>query len=220
MKGPLLFKYICEQDEFTETDVRSYFQQLLSALDWLHRNNIAHLDVKVNQPDLKRKLSKQNNLFAAWECYGGPIGLDSPPQTYRLWRLCQHLQERYTTTCLSRICSSRTRFGSASGKTHRLLGCRCLPLCLAQWRSPFLDDSVEETTANILKCDFCFPEEYFGAVSEEAKELIRCLLILTPLQRMDMQQCLDHRWTKEVNIRITLMFETLQHVQIIWHILL
>lgn len=47
MKGPLLFKYICEKEEYAESDVRNYSGQLFSALNWLHQNDIVHLDVKV-----------------------------------------------------------------------------------------------------------------------------------------------------------------------------
>lgn len=65
--------------------------------------------------------------------------------------------------------------------------------------SPFLDDSMEETTANILKCDYCFPEEYFCKISEEAKELIGKLLVLVPTQRMTMQDCLKYSWMKQVS---------------------
>ena len=44
-------------------------------------------------------------------------------------------------------------------------------------KSPFLDDSDEETKTNILRCDYSFPNEYFSNVSSAAKELIqRCLL--------------------------------------------
>ena len=64
--------------------------------------------------------------------------------------------------------------------------------------SPFLDDSMEETTANILKCDYCFPDDYFHNVSIEAKELISKLLVLVPSQRMDLENCLESNWMKEV----------------------
>merc|ERR1712223_1888042 len=37
--------------------------------------------------------------------------------------------------------------------------------------SPFLDDSLDETNANILRGDFSFPEEYFDRVSKDAKDL-------------------------------------------------
>lgn len=66
--------------------------------------------------------------------------------------------------------------------------------------SPFLDDSMEETTANILKCDYCFPEEYFSKITEEAKELISKLLVLIPAQRMTMQDCLKYTWMKQVSL--------------------
>lgn len=68
--------------------------------------------------------------------------------------------------------------------------------------SPFLDDSMEETTANILKCDYCFPDEYFNNVSMEAKTLVGKLLVLVPAQRMEMEACLEYEWTKEVIIII------------------
>merc|ERR1719158_2306861 len=42
--------------------------------------------------------------------------------------------------------------------------------------SPFLDDSEDETTNNILRCDYSFPAEYFSTVSASAKELVGRLL--------------------------------------------
>jgi hypothetical protein len=42
--------------------------------------------------------------------------------------------------------------------------------------SPFLDDSDDETTSNVLRCDFSFPNEHFSNVSNEAKDLIRSLV--------------------------------------------
>lgn len=70
--------------------------------------------------------------------------------------------------------------------------------------SPFLDDSMEETTANILKCDYCFPDEYFKNVSNQAKELIKKLLVLVPSQRLNMRSCLDFAWLKEVIKKLNL----------------
>lgn len=64
--------------------------------------------------------------------------------------------------------------------------------------SPFLDDSMEETTANILKCDYCFPDEYFANISVLAKELIGQLLALIPGQRIEMDNALSSPWIREV----------------------
>ena len=43
--------------------------------------------------------------------------------------------------------------------------------------SPFLDESPEETCSNIVRRDFCFPEEYFAGISQEARDFISALLI-------------------------------------------
>uniref|UniRef100_A0A2C9LET8 Protein kinase domain-containing protein n=1 Tax=Biomphalaria glabrata TaxID=6526 RepID=A0A2C9LET8_BIOGL len=43
--------------------------------------------------------------------------------------------------------------------------------------SPFLDESQEETCSNIVRNDFCFPDEYFAGISSEAKDLIRFMLV-------------------------------------------
>lgn len=64
--------------------------------------------------------------------------------------------------------------------------------------SPFLDDSLEETTANILKCDFCFPDDYFNNISGDAKDLIKSLLVLEPNERITMADCMDSLWIKNV----------------------
>lgn len=47
VRGPLLFSYLCQKEEYTEGEVSNYMCQLISALAWLHSKNIAHLDIKV-----------------------------------------------------------------------------------------------------------------------------------------------------------------------------
>lgn len=72
--------------------------------------------------------------------------------------------------------------------------------------SPFLDDSVEETTANILKCDFCFPDEYFDMISSDAKELLRRLLCLRGEDRANAEICFASSWLKVANPEISNFF--------------
>lgn len=64
--------------------------------------------------------------------------------------------------------------------------------------SPFLDDSVEETTANILKCDFSFPDEYFHEISNDAKNILRRLLVLQGSARATMAECQSCPWFIQV----------------------
>lgn len=64
--------------------------------------------------------------------------------------------------------------------------------------SPFLDDSVEETTANILKCDFSFPDEYFHEISNDAKNLLKRLLVFQGSARATMTECQSCPWFMQV----------------------
>lgn len=66
--------------------------------------------------------------------------------------------------------------------------------------SPFLDDSIEETTANILKCDFSFPDEYFHDISNDAKNLLTRLLVLQASSRANMAECQQSSWFMQVNL--------------------
>lgn len=65
--------------------------------------------------------------------------------------------------------------------------------------SPFLDDSDEETTTNILKCDYCFPENYFAGIREEAIILLRKILVLQPENRILIGDCLESPWLQTVS---------------------
>ena len=65
-------------------------------------------------------------------------------------------------------------------------------------KSPFLDDSDEETKTNILRCDFSFPNEYFSNVSSQAKELIQQCLCTDQNSRTTASCCLESDWLSEV----------------------
>lgn len=64
--------------------------------------------------------------------------------------------------------------------------------------SPFLDESVEETTANIIKCDYCFPPEHWQGIEERAQQIIRGLLEANPARRLSPGDALGDPWFDEV----------------------
>ncbi|VEN44689.1 unnamed protein product, partial [Callosobruchus maculatus] len=179
VKGPLLLKYICEQDEITEDDVRCYIRQLISSLNWLHSNNIAHLDLKPE--NVMVDLSNSTPILKLVD-FGDSVNTTKnvilPP------------------ACLE-FASPELVLGQPVGKHTDCWATGVFLYVLLSGVSPFLDDSMEETTANILKCDYCFPEEYFAEISDQAKDLIRKLLVIAPAQRLDMLKCLEHSWMTE-----------------------
>lgn len=65
-----------------------------------------------------------------------------------------------------------------------------------------MDESIEETTANIIKCDYCFPPEHWSGIDERAQSLIRRLLEPTPGRRLVLREALRDPWFEEASSTI------------------
>lgn len=59
---------------------------------------------------------------------------------------------------------------------------------------PFIEQNQRDLFRKIRKGQFEFHEEYWGAVSPEAKDLISCLLTVQPSKRLTAEQALKHSW--------------------------
>jgi serine/threonine protein kinase len=59
---------------------------------------------------------------------------------------------------------------------------------------PFHDEDQNELFKRIKAGVYEFHEEYWGCVSEEAKDLIAKLLVVNPLERLTAEQALQHPW--------------------------
>lgn len=159
-------------------------KQLLSALIWLHNKNIAHLDIK------------PENLM---------INLVKPQPILKLIDFGESIRT-LNQDCMV-LPPSNLEFASPEmvmgQPLNKYTDCWCYGLIMYVFLSgvsPFLDDSIEETTANILKCDFSFPDEYFHNISNDAKNLLIRLLVLQTTNRATMNECEQSSWFKNVCI--------------------
>jgi calcium/calmodulin-dependent protein kinase (CaM kinase) II/calcium/calmodulin-dependent protein kinase I len=59
---------------------------------------------------------------------------------------------------------------------------------------PFHHDNQRELFKIIVSGQFEFHQDYWGSVSEEAKDLIRGLLTVDPEKRLTVEQALAHPW--------------------------
>ncbi|XP_018325506.1 triple functional domain protein isoform X1 [Agrilus planipennis] len=179
VKGPLLFNFVCSNEFYEEEDVRIYTKQLMSAVSWLHEKDLAHLDIKPENVmvDTCCNPSPILKLVDFGNCVNTSANVILPP------------------ACLE-FAPPELVLGQPVGKHTDLWAVGVFLYVFLSGVSPFLDDSMEETTANILKCDFCFPDEFFSDISEDAKSLISSMLSLLPCQRMKMNQCLESSWFK------------------------
>lgn len=61
---------------------------------------------------------------------------------------------------------------------------------------PFHDNSEPAMFQKIRKGDFNFNDPAWDDVSEDAKDLIRNLIVIDPNQRLSADEALQHRWIK------------------------
>ena len=61
---------------------------------------------------------------------------------------------------------------------------------------PFHDDDQKELFKRIKAGVYVFHEQYWSGVSEEAKDLIRKLLVVNPRERLTAEQALAHPWMR------------------------
>ncbi|CAK1588090.1 unnamed protein product [Parnassius mnemosyne] len=184
--GPLL-DWAATSSQYTQRTVAHHTKSLLSALDWLHANEVAHLDVRPEnilvelggaQPQLK--LVDFGSAVETGETGASTVRDVLPPAPAQL--------EFAPPECV---------LGRPPTPAWDAWAAGVFLYVFLTGLSPFLDDSIEETTANIIKCDYCFPAEHWGGVDERAQALIRGLLAPAPAHRLAPRAALDDPWLDE-----------------------
>ncbi len=73
---------------------------------------------------------------------------------------------------------------------------------------PFYDEDNEKLFSLIQDAQFDFPSPYWDTISENAKELIRKLLVKDPSKRLSANEILNHPWLTGTNSENQLKFQT------------
>ncbi|KAG6452489.1 hypothetical protein O3G_MSEX007649 [Manduca sexta] len=186
--GPLLEHAAAAPALYTQRTVAHHTRQLLSALDWLHSINVAHLDVRPEnilvelsgaQPQLK--LIDLGSAIETGEGGAGTSGREVlPPAPAQL--------EFAPPECV---------LGRPPAAAWDAWAAGVFLYVFLTGLSPFLDESIEETTANIIKCDYCFPPEHWAGVEDSAQQIIRGLLDAAPAARLTPRDALANSWFDE-----------------------
>ncbi|KAK3932149.1 Kalirin [Frankliniella fusca] len=177
VSGPVLLSYVCQEGSILEKTVRDYMQQLFSALDYLHNKNIVHFDIR---PDnILVDLTGSNPSLKLVDL-GGSVHHE-------------HSHEIAPPASLE-FAAPECVLGQPAGPPCDLWGAAVFLYLFLSGLSPFLDESIEETTANVLKCDYSFPDEFFGIISSDAKLLISKILLNQPNQRLSAHDACNTSW--------------------------
>mmetsp|Transcript_15992 Transcript_15992/g.44227 ORF Transcript_15992/g.44227 Transcript_15992/m.44227 type:complete len:609 (-) Transcript_15992:496-2322(-) len=184
LKGGDMFDRLEDQPNYSEADCSHMVKQMLSAIKYLHANNIVHRDLKLENFlfDDKESISVQLIDFGLSKHFD-PDGCNlndavGTPYTVAPEIIRGEYNEKVDVWAIGVI-------------TYLLL-------C---GDSPFggLDGEAMTTVRqNILNCNLVFePREIWDSVSDSAKDFVRCLLTKDPQQRPSAAEAANHEWFVE-----------------------
>nr|XP_003704355.1 PREDICTED: serine/threonine-protein kinase 17B-like [Megachile rotundata] len=170
---------ILDRDEVPEErQVARLLKQILDGIAFLHSLNVAHLDIK------------PQNLVLTGEFPDCDV------------KLCDFGISRY----ISHGADIREILGTPDYVAPEVLNYEPISLATDMWSigvllyvlltgcSPFGGDTKQETFCNISRCRLDFPDDLFEDVSEEARDLMRKLMVKDPNERLTVTECLQHSW--------------------------
>jgi len=175
--GGELFDRIVTRGTYSEADASSLVTEILSAISYIHAQNITHRDLK-----------PENLLYSS----------DQPDAVIKLadFGLSKLIPEN---TLLKTACGTPGYVApevlkcEGYGKAADLWSVGVIMYILLCGFPPFYDDNTAKLFALIMNVEYSFPTPYWDNISPEAKDLIQRLLVF-PEKRLTAAQALAHPW--------------------------
>jgi len=180
-RGIELFDFIAKRKRIDEITACQIYQQIISGLEYLHKNNIVHRDVKPENLIINKK-TKELKIV--------DFGLSNMFNTER--------------KLLSSSCGS-----PSYAAPEMLQGHKYRPQPVDVWSSgivlyamicgylPFEDENNDLLYRKICIGKFSIPEH----VSSNCKDLLKKILVTDPNKRITIKQIKNHPWFKLYNIK-------------------
>jgi len=187
LEGGELFDRIIEQGHFTEKNAAHCCEQLLEALDYCHQRQIVHRDLKPENL-LFTKKCKNKDVYAAdeWNMKLIDFGLAGSCKPELLNTPCG------TPNYVAPEILRKERYGVtvdmwSAGVIFYIILCGF---------PPFFDENEDMARLyrKIKKAEYDMPSPYWDNVSNEAKDLVRRLLVSDPAKRLTAADALKHPW--------------------------
>nr|AFK36534.1 unknown [Medicago truncatula] len=175
--GGELFLKLARRRKFPEALARRYFQQLVSALCFCHRNGIAHRDLKPQN----LLLDAEGNLKVSG------FGLSALPEQLKNGLL--------HTACGTPAYTAPEILGRTGydGSKADAWSCGVILYVLLAGHLPFDDSNIPAMCKRITRRDYQFPE----GISKPARYLIYQLLDPNPKTRIRLENVFGNNWFKK-----------------------
>lgn len=169
-----------EDGSFSEQKTRICVREVLKALEYLHRRNVAHLDIKP-----QNILLNTNNIEDGLKLCD--FGFSRAIEGNR--NICE------IQGTPDYVAPEIVQYEPLSLKTD-IWSIGVLTYVLLTGYSPFGSDDKQETFLNISKCHLTFPDDLFSTVSDDAIDFMKSALRLKPYDRLNVSGCLNHKWLR------------------------
>lgn len=175
--GELFERVICDDFILTERACSIFMRQICEGVEYMHSQNILHLDMKPENILCVTRTGNQIKLI--------DFGLA------RRYNPKEKLQVLFGTPEF--VAPEVVNFEKINTKTDMWsVGVICY--VLLSGLSPFAGESDLETMANVTRTFYDFDDESFDAISDEAKDFIEKLLVKDMSKRLSATDCLRHKW--------------------------
>ncbi|KAF9764848.1 putative serine/threonine-protein kinase KIN1 like protein [Nosema granulosis] len=175
IKGKQMYDLIVNEGELDEREARRYFRQLVSAIDYIHRNSIVHRDLKIENILVDEHGNVKLIDFGLSNFYDNKMLLNT---------FCGSLYFAAPELLMGhRYCGPEIDIWSLGVVLYVLLnGC-----------VPFDDKDVVNLQGKIKEADFEFKKH----LSEEVKQLILGMLQPNPSSRFTLDHIISSAWLNE-----------------------
>lgn len=175
--GGELFDRIVRKQFYKELEARNLAKTLLQAIKYIHDNNYVHRDLK---PENLLLVSPDNDFDVKIVDFGFATEVDG---------------ENLTTHCgTPGYIAPEILQDHPYGKSVDMWAFGVNLYILLGGYPPFYDKNQQMLFRKIMKGAYTFHPEYWGQVSEEAKDLIRKILVVDVRHRLTVDQALAHPW--------------------------
>uniref|UniRef100_A0A7S0SV19 Protein kinase domain-containing protein n=1 Tax=Mantoniella antarctica TaxID=81844 RepID=A0A7S0SV19_9CHLO len=178
--GGELFERICSKGRFGEDEARFFFQQLVSGLEYCHRHNVAHRDLKLENILIDGSATPRLKICDFG--YSKHSLIDSEPKS--------------TVGTPAYIAPEVLSRKAYDGKAADVWSCGVTLYVMVVGAYPFEDPAdprnFRKTIQRILSVQYQFPTS--TKLSEDCKDLIRRIFVIDTQQRFNIAGIKSHPW--------------------------
>ncbi|KAF5273320.1 hypothetical protein FQR65_LT04742 [Abscondita terminalis] len=175
--GELFERVVADDFTLTERDCILFTRQICEGVNYMHEQNIVHLDLKPENIMCYTRTSHEIKIID--------------------FGLAQKLNPQIPV----RVLFGTAEFVSPEIISYEPIGTKSdmwsigiICYVLLSGLSPFMGDNDAETFANITRAEYDFNDEAFDAISQNARDFIGALLVKQKENRLSAEECLKHTW--------------------------